>query len=492
MGKIKKLVLYIYLLVALVGSVASGFYLIVNVSEIPEKLTKVHIKVPKPLVSPKNGEQKEPSIDDNEIKVKNVNKEEREGFKALLSKIPTYDFVKSISIDLSAITPFLMLLFFGMLSWNTIKYRRHTHGSVNEDIKKKRDTLQEKRDTLPLLAGYESTAIQLGFTGTLWGFLIIGYRMQGVSAGQSVDALDIILKAFGTALLSTFTAVVIVYILTPIFRGIWRWMFNVGEDDTNIGTQLDKLTKELQKTSKATGTLQDKIEPLFQQVQSLGEEMAKVSPNRVIELLESIAHDTRVTSEINNDLRVNHLNGLSAKVSSLETKIVTQGGQIISAHNSIIVELKNIEKSYRNFHEQSMVQAKRTENSLVNKLEGIQTELAQIAAELTKQEENKPEHIKKLTDKIEEIVKSISENSTKQIKLSEKSAIDKLDKIEKTLVQFSKDAMAQTKRTENAVIGTPVRFSNTATKRFDHPENTIQQTEKNRKFFSKIWGKFFK
>lgn len=477
---IKQVVWFVYLLVALVGCAASGFYFMVNVSEIPERLTKVHIKLSQPQVSPEGEEEKEEPH----------KTEAKEGVvKSLLSGIPTYEFFKSITIDLSAITPFLLLWFFGALSFNTIKYRR--------GLFRWESALEERIDTLPLSARYESTAIQLGFIGTLWGFLIIGHRMQGISPGQSVHALDIILKAFGTALLSTFTAVVIVYVLTPIVRGIWKWMFDVDEDDVDIETQLYKLTDKLQQTSKATETLQvqiesfgkeikplgEKIKPLEKKIESLGKKIVEVSPKQVIDLLREVVHHTKTTSEITDNLRQGHLNGLSGKVSSLETQIVTQGDRIVSAHDSIIGELKKIEKSDRDFHEQSMAQAKLTEDSLVKKLEGIQKGLAQIAEELTKQKEAKPKDINNLLDEIGKLVKHLSKGE--QVEQAGNSIVNKLAALEQTLTQFFKDWKAQAKRTENTMTGTPAPLSNTG--RTEIPNNTKEDTKPKTSFFSRLF-----
>jgi len=249
MNTLKKLTQIIFLIIGMLGSVFSGAYLIVNLIEIPEKIRKTqHVGDYTENVGDDLYQGEDLKITNNTAKSYDHNPSE------------IYNFFKVISVDLSAVTPFLFFWYFSTLFLNTVK----TIGNdvMDNDIIKKftnfkvfeEEDLYERVDTLPLPESYETTWIQLGFVGTLWGFMIIGLRMKEVSATESAGILDILLKAFGTALLSTFTAVVMVYVIAPITKGLWQWMLDIESKelvaDQDIEQQLRKLSLALKNTTE--------------------------------------------------------------------------------------------------------------------------------------------------------------------------------------------------------------------------------------------------
>ncbi|MFH1625230.1 MAG: hypothetical protein ABID54_08780, partial [Pseudomonadota bacterium] len=187
---------YLFLILSFVTLVMSCSYLWVNIEIIPDRVT--HIAGQK---GDDNYPRTHPRVNTTEIGLFGKKVQEVKGF------------LEKISVDLSAVTPLILVLFSGSIlrsSWKLIKYREFF-------------TIARSDESFPLPRNHKMTWIQLGFIGTLWGFLIIGWRMEQAKSGMGAEIVDILIKAFGTALLSTFTAVVMVYIVGPVFRWFYRW-----------------------------------------------------------------------------------------------------------------------------------------------------------------------------------------------------------------------------------------------------------------------------
>ncbi len=252
MNKLKKSVLVIMLGVSIIGSIFSGLYFVVNVIEIPKKINEVRMEDDKNKSNTDKGLQY-----DQEFSIASIHKR-----------------FSLISIDLSAITPFILLWFFYSILLNSSR-------SIRKNLRT--EQLIEKIDILPMPRACGTSWIQLGFVGTLWGFLLIGWKLKGLSIAESTQTLDILLKAFGTALLSTFTAVIIVYIFAPIIQGIWRWIHDISFEieDADIERQLECLSISMKDTSNTLGVL-------TKEMTILKNEISAVTPNRVNDLLENI------------------------------------------------------------------------------------------------------------------------------------------------------------------------------------------------------------
>lgn len=384
MTKPKKIALTLFLLFSLIGSIFSLLYFIVNVSEIPSKISKEiktysdADKTASELLSPEAQPIEKKSID---------------------LKKDVVDFFKSITIDLSAITSFLLLWFFMSININIIKVllKRLT-----------KDQLYEKYDTLPMPKTYDTTWIQLGFIGTLWGFMIIGIRMSQIGGMQSSETIDILLMAFGTALLSTFTAVLLVYIFAPIAIHLWKWIFDIKERKSEIEV-IDQLHGRLEKISGRVNalntditkinttidtfnrTIQTSIDAFGESIQKLQENVSTFHPSKLVVLLEQVSSNINKLGSI-----------ISSQESITRETIVNETDKILEQNlksDEIITEFFTDSKSR---HTDLVQKMDVIGQNLMEKLE--QTGDKFIAVNETRQKETKT-----LFHNIEEILKNIIE-----------------------------------------------------------------------------------
>jgi MotA/TolQ/ExbB proton channel family len=144
--------------------------------------------------------------------------------------------------------------------------------------------MHERARALPFFNTLETTLVQLGLVGTIWGFLLIGWRMSGIDLTKgTTSALRILLDAFGTALLSTFTGVVLAYIFAPLVRHLWVWLhelrpMTVGA--ANLRPAVVELSLALQENVVPTTTLtatvaaaREPTEKMTGSIKLLGEQM---------------------------------------------------------------------------------------------------------------------------------------------------------------------------------------------------------------------------
>ena len=243
----KKIVQLILLLFSLVNIAFFGTYFVINSIEIPRKIVEVqYFSSDSSTLSETKSENLEKI---NPTSILLGTKADRNQYWSQI-----YKFFSRISIDLSAITPFLFLWFSLTLGWYTCKVGIRGASVDRKDY--------AHMTALPLPKTYASTWIQLGFVGTIWGFMLIGLRMQGASAAESAETLDILLKAFGTALLSTFAAVVLTYIIAPVVKSLWQWSaeFEDGiDEDEDIEKALQVLIQYLKDTSTASGQFEKSV-----------------------------------------------------------------------------------------------------------------------------------------------------------------------------------------------------------------------------------------
>ena len=156
------------------------------------------------------------------------------------------------SVDYSSMTPFKLSLFFVILG---ISCARSLSGGITSS------EIHERFRALPFFNTLETTFIQLGLAGTIWGFLLIGWRIGGsLKGGRGTgDALEILLDAFGTALLSTFTGVVLAYIAAPLIRHLWRWLHAVHASAPELRPTIAAVSAALRANIEPTHELSNAI-----------------------------------------------------------------------------------------------------------------------------------------------------------------------------------------------------------------------------------------
>lgn len=260
LNQIQYIILLIFLIVSFFGLIFSASYLVINAKEIPGKISEM-----KKVDSASNQ-----NTESNSEKSKKIEISGESDSNGILKMYIA--FLKKISVDLSAVTPFIWLSFFIFLGKGSYKMLKHDF-----DIK--------SPDTFPFPRRYETTWLQWGFTGTIWGFLIIGIRMSKIQTSGSTEILDILVKAFGTALLSTFTAVFMVYIFTPNFKRFFQGVIDYDPDqipEGNINMQLRELSEKLGESRKKTEALTYGIENLSEEIDTLKSKVIPLSPGAVI------------------------------------------------------------------------------------------------------------------------------------------------------------------------------------------------------------------
>ncbi len=260
MSRIRIFACVLFLIGLGIGVLVSASYFVVNVSEIPHKISTDQEK----------GAEKATSL-----------QESLEIMKNDLKKGEYKLFLKRISFDLSAVTPLVLFLFFGAVSRNTLILVKN---------RKKPEFLERVKFDVnfPLPRSFERTWIQLGFIGTLWGFMIIGLRMNKTTLGAGEEALDILVKAFGTALLSTFSAVVMVYIVAPIFKGFFRWAIGIPVNEMNVG---DQVAAKLYALNSGLQSTTGQISKLSQKIEALNKEILSLSSKQVSEIIRNFSSE---------------------------------------------------------------------------------------------------------------------------------------------------------------------------------------------------------
>ncbi|WP_282610863.1 hypothetical protein [Pelagibius sp. Alg239-R121] len=260
----KKLILIILLLIAITGLAISVTFLVINISEIPNQIES-NQSIFETSDRPLSSEPERASID------------ERVRFFSRFIAI-----LRGASIDLSAVTPFLFCWFFFDLARNTTQAAR---GRITEE------RLYDEADVLPLHFRYERQWIEFGLLGTLWGFMLIGWGMKDVVGNVgAVDTLDILLKAFGTALLSTFTGTVLAYVFGPLVIRVWRWIYDLSDPTAgSTESSLARLEERLKSTSVELAGTENSIVELKTAVDRLSAAVEKQSPEKIIKLWNSIS-----------------------------------------------------------------------------------------------------------------------------------------------------------------------------------------------------------
>lgn len=295
MSKVRKFVCILFYSVAIVGFLFSVSFLVVNVSELPYQLTHVSKKnnaESQQNKASKDSKEAEESGRGNaanalDVKTKSGSKSDKQTIKTEAAKLSLFrkghEFFRAISLDLSAISPFLLVWFFCAVLYSGFNYHHAWPKLGNRD-----HNLQKRIISFPFPARYQVTCIQLGFIGTLWGFLMIGWRLNkslGSDANQSVETLDILLKAFGTALISTFTAVVLAYVAAPLVRSVWRWINEIDMEyqvDSGLTTKVYELNDKLKKTASSVKTLNEEVQNLSKELVDL-----ELTPEKIATSMEA-------------------------------------------------------------------------------------------------------------------------------------------------------------------------------------------------------------
>lgn len=158
-----------------------------------------------------------------------------------------YLVIDIITVDLSTVTTLLPLLTAGFITFGIMKLYGKT--SAKLDIKEK------DKVHFPFWSTYKTTFVQLGLVGTLFAFIIAFSQARTPAEATSVAATDMLLAALGTALWSTFSAILLAFAICPVIEIPFRKAMNRGSDNG----ENNSVDKDIESISNTFNTLREKI-----------------------------------------------------------------------------------------------------------------------------------------------------------------------------------------------------------------------------------------
>jgi hypothetical protein len=301
------------------ASFVSLFYLVVNIIEVPKQVEIMRMIAADSTTNNPLGNKQ-----DNKQATAKTSDEKNDNLPLPLK---IYNFFRKISIDLSAVTPFVLLWFFysnAKSSWGILKNK-----ITETDISTK--------PTFPFTRNYETYWVQLGLIGTIWGFLIIGIKM-GQQSKVDKDILDILVKAYGTALLSTFTGVVAAYIFAPVTKKFYGQLLNikVGEnaESSLLANQINALANGFNLSANAISKLTAEVENLKKNISTLSPTVIQQSISMIEQKVDSQLQEFKKIA-VNVQGSEEHLKGVLEGINLLPSKSVGKLNELINTNNKV-------------------------------------------------------------------------------------------------------------------------------------------------------------
>ena len=197
-----------------------------------------------------------------------------------------YGALQRASVDLSAVTPLVLVMFFLSIFWNGLQLLR---GQFKQTV------LRDQVETLPFTPNYETLWVQLGLIGTLWGFMLIGIEMsilgKAGSAADSSKIMKVLLDSFGTALLSSFSGVVLAYIFAPPVIRFWQRAVNISPSETELDNRVEALTARLKDATTEVAELSIGVDELNDAVRLLESALNKETIDKFQQSLNAISKE---------------------------------------------------------------------------------------------------------------------------------------------------------------------------------------------------------
>lgn len=236
----------------------------------------------------------------------------------------------------------------------------------------------------PFGSQYKILWIQLGLTGTLVAFMLIGFGIDdsGTNASEP-DTVSILVTAFGTAILSTLVAVVLAYIVAPAFQWLLRsslagisrsrdgiqrgslealvWLDRTVNSLKSAAETLDLNTKSLRRACREVprsnagplGHLSRDVKTITEVLKVIGKQADANTVRLAGAAKESSGHVSRSIESLSNGLQT--ANSLLASNAEAQTELLTSlralGDRdrselkaILDGQNSIRVALDRIER----------------------------------------------------------------------------------------------------------------------------------------------------
>jgi methyl-accepting chemotaxis protein len=198
-------------------------------------------------------------------------------------------------------------------------------------------------DAFPFYQNHEAIFVQFGFIGTIWGFLIVGWNM-GLTSGESAKKLDIVdtlMRAFGTALLSTFTAVVLVYVIIPMTQSLFRGLIGLPESFTP-DENMKRFNDSVSQTRIGVDTFKSTMESFTDTLCDITPQISETLANAVSKTLITVGkRDTAKQDELikvlqelkmeqgkKQDAIIDHIKDMNRKLDEL-TSLLQKGNKVL-------------------------------------------------------------------------------------------------------------------------------------------------------------------
>ncbi len=232
-----------------------------------------------------------------------------------------YDLLYQFSQDASTITPLILLMFFFFISRTSILLMLGKITSCSAI---------RQMNHMPFPKNYRNTWIQLGLLGTLYAFLLIGYSMR---EGIEADSTTILVTAFGTALLSTFTGVAMSFIAAPLVTTTARTLLQkpdsalqnplppsdkrLSSSLTEVQMYVDEFSDSLKNTNTEVNAIADSLGNFKEQLNKM--DLAGYFAELGKSIKEGLASQEVILAELNEKMektadKMEETNGLLVKL----------------------------------------------------------------------------------------------------------------------------------------------------------------------------------
>jgi len=168
-------------------------------------------------------------------------------------------------VDLSTVTPLLLLLF-----------AYHMMRAAFCVATGRRKAVLTR--TFPFPPNFVIFWVQLGLIGTIAGFLILGAGLENVQSRRSEETINLLVAAFGTALLSTFVGVVLAYVLAPPVQWLYaRFIRFSAQEEEASDLFVEEMNRAVNSFTDLSKALDGNRGALVESLKSIAERLDRAS-----------------------------------------------------------------------------------------------------------------------------------------------------------------------------------------------------------------------
>lgn len=238
-----------------------------------------------------------------------------------------------ITIDLSTITTFVIMITLACVTLGIWK----VFLVVKEGIQKERlsnehplpsgkDKINAERldvEHFPFWSTYKTFFVQLGLLGTLFGFIVAFKQASGAEGSYEPQ---IIFQALGTALWSTFSAILLAFVVCPVFfeKLLFGYLINVHRLFSVGKTIQSSVEEDIQTVSNRFHSLSERVSATVISLEKFTTEVNNLSVQKVLGELSFLQNELRTLKDQINSMEQNIdtlLKGQGTKFHEIKTRI---------------------------------------------------------------------------------------------------------------------------------------------------------------------------